>query len=401
MKDIYVYIDESMNPNPDSFDGSNIEERYFLLGMLITEIPFPNEPISNALKSLSNDPDVKIPKEEEQDALTLKRKYFHASFDSKNAHSWLCREINDVKFPLEFHVIYWDKTLKGADDLKTEKDVHKHLLNQLLAEFSFTHDIRINVFVAQRTSFAQRQASEIINEIKEAYIYSASQYYYKPTIYNNFMINIVEGDNTGVQICDFILWTFKRKILDGNSVWHSRLSDSRWIKFEQKPANGFPFGKESFDANGGLNLPFVKSENLFGEFIKSEKWDPEEVKQALQWVEFKIREKYLNIKENEDYLRNDLKELVEATSINITDNPQKDIEVVDILAKTTLLIVDTLPLQDLSNPQEMKLSQIAKGYAAFVMNYSDMRWIACRNYWCDIRENYFTAGSENLIKLPL
>lgn len=100
---VFAYADETIftiEPN------SNL--RALGCGILISRTEITPEVIREAIHNLSIDPDF----DEKKDTRTLERKYFHASDDSKNAHSHLCNSINKhIKSVFDF--TYYDNSTEN------------------------------------------------------------------------------------------------------------------------------------------------------------------------------------------------------------------------------------------------------------------------------------------------
>ncbi|MBC7408803.1 MAG: hypothetical protein H7339_10480 [Arcicella sp.] len=81
MKKFYVYADEAtFNRGSEEFLGT---------GIFISETQVNQEVVVHALKLLADDTDF----DKKMDDRTINHGYFHASEDSKNAHSHFCRSI--------------------------------------------------------------------------------------------------------------------------------------------------------------------------------------------------------------------------------------------------------------------------------------------------------------------
>ncbi len=83
----HVYSDESTFSDPRLCIG---------VGMLLSDSDISAALITNAMNALREDPDRFEGRSKTIDDRTIERGYFHASEDSKNAHSHLCNQINTL-----------------------------------------------------------------------------------------------------------------------------------------------------------------------------------------------------------------------------------------------------------------------------------------------------------------
>ena len=144
MKEWYIYIDESGDPNPQIVEGS---EAIFSAGMLLTTSEVVQSQINEALGKLKNDSDF----DDDLDTNTLDRGYFHASFDSKNAHSYICRVASSVN-PALLEVFRFDRTSEGYRQRsdETARTRHVNFVNLLICRSSTSRIDKVNVFIAER-----------------------------------------------------------------------------------------------------------------------------------------------------------------------------------------------------------------------------------------------------------
>src|SRR4051812_26671280 len=117
MAEAWVYIDESQSPHAAGVD----EGQPFWLGALITAFPIEQKLIAEALDKLRADPDAAG---NVHDIATLSRGYFHASDDSKNAHSWICQAIVAAPIDATFSATQWFFDRHDSDQYKGA-DLHR------------------------------------------------------------------------------------------------------------------------------------------------------------------------------------------------------------------------------------------------------------------------------------
>jgi len=126
----YVYCDESTFSDPKPCIG---------IGMLITETEIAPSAIEEALQRLQNDPDILIEPAKKLDEQTLKRRYFHASEDSKNAHSYLCEQINKLD-AAEFVCDFFDKYKLPTHEQYDDYLYHQaSILSSIRATYTIDH----------------------------------------------------------------------------------------------------------------------------------------------------------------------------------------------------------------------------------------------------------------------
>jgi hypothetical protein len=140
--DAWVYIDESQGPAADAVDPG----KPFRVGALVLEREVPADIINGALGELAADPDAQGNAADQE---TLRRGHFHASFDSKNAHSWLSRAIVAAGLDGEFSDMQWHF---GRKDSEKYGPSELHPLMNLLSALSAVQDDydAVHLVVAKR-----------------------------------------------------------------------------------------------------------------------------------------------------------------------------------------------------------------------------------------------------------
>jgi hypothetical protein len=83
---MHLYLDETTFGTSGEFLG---------YASFLTEKPIEIGLIETALTNLESDPARHLDQFKDQDSRTLERRYFHAADDSQNAHSHLCKAINE------------------------------------------------------------------------------------------------------------------------------------------------------------------------------------------------------------------------------------------------------------------------------------------------------------------
>lgn len=252
MVEAWVYVDESQAPcAAGAADGQP-----FWIGSLITQHPIDQALIAGALDCLKTDPDaVGVT----QDATTLARGFFHASEDSKNAHSWLCRALVRPPLQASFSAAQWFFGRPDSDDY-TGGDLHRaSVLLSIMTALQDDFDC-IHLFVAKREgSFEQRdidQWPEYSTKMQfEALLHMPSM----PTRFPPIVAKLVSPGEPGVQVCDFVLWATQRSRPDrltatGKNDWVNRLGLHLW-------ASGGVMGSAQHALHGtlsaGAERPFL------------------------------------------------------------------------------------------------------------------------------------------------
>jgi hypothetical protein len=224
--DAWVYIDESQAPHAAGADHG----QPFWLGAVITEHPIEQSLTAAALDQLKADPEAVG---NAQDTATLARGYFHASEDSKNAHSWVCRAIVDAPLDASFSATQW---FFGRRDSDQYGGGQLHRLTALLSALTVIEDDfdTVHIFVASREgSFEQKHMDEWPTYCTKIQLGALIGMPALPTRFPRLNAQLVPASHAGVQVCDFVLWAVQRSKLDGlnptgKSDWMKRLKLNLW-----------------------------------------------------------------------------------------------------------------------------------------------------------------------------
>jgi len=221
MGDAWVYIDESQAPE----QGGTEKGHPFWVAAVITEKPIPQELLDDALVRLRDDPDSA---ENGQDGETLRRGYFHASEDSKNAHSWICRAIVDGAIDAEFSATQWFFEGHEGEGLQGS-ELHQHaIILSALAAIESDFDC-IHILIAERTgTFQDSTIASWPQLLRAQQLGSVIQMPTLPARFPRIEAELVGAGHPGIQVSDFALWAVQRaKPLRlraaGNSDWIDRL----------------------------------------------------------------------------------------------------------------------------------------------------------------------------------
>ncbi len=165
MSEAWIYIDESQAPHP----GAVQSEGPFWLGALITRAPIEAHITTAAMAELAADPDAAG---NDMDLKTLTRGYFHASLDSKNAHSALCRAIVEQGLSAYLSASQW---FFDRDDSEDIQGARLHRLTALLrASSTFQRDYdAVHLSIARRAgSFEDHHAQEWLDYCRQTELFA-------------------------------------------------------------------------------------------------------------------------------------------------------------------------------------------------------------------------------------
>ncbi|MBR9847555.1 MAG: DUF3800 domain-containing protein, partial [Algicola sp.] len=221
--ELFVYTDETIFEI--EVDKQPIE--YIGAATLICTNPILDDWVSDAMSKLKADPDILDQKTTDIDTRTITNNFFHASMDSKNAHSHLCRSIvKNLNGNFQYSV-FERKNGVGWFGLKSEE-----LLVRLVSSLSSvqllneTQKVEKVVWVIEgRDSFTQYSVD---GWIEEWYDYYDSFFPFAltaiPVYYPNIEIYVKGKNDPGLQILDFLIWATNRKYgLVKDSTWFDRL----------------------------------------------------------------------------------------------------------------------------------------------------------------------------------
>lgn len=181
------------------------------IGCLLMDEDSCERIVAEALGNLEADSDLN-----KYDRRLLQRGYFHASEDSKNAHSWLCRSIHD-HLDGEFNYIFLDTT-----DEDPKKVLNGTL--QYLGIMIASSREPVKVQIERNSSLSEAKIQDVLSYVSRAIAEGAYNNYAIPSYFPKVELEIVDKRNTGIQVVDFILWAYNRsKQNPPNPVWLSRL----------------------------------------------------------------------------------------------------------------------------------------------------------------------------------
>ena len=216
---VFAYADETIfNVN------SKNTLRALGCGILICKTEIVTEVIQEAITNLSNDPDF----DKRQDRRTLERNYFHASDDSKNAHSHICNSINKhIKAIFDF--TYYDNILETLLNNSTHVEgILKRCLTSSTIEF-FNYPEEVFLIIEKRDQLNKTQIKEwkdFVYRLFEGASYNIPSY---KTYFPKINILLEGKSSPGLQVVDFLLWSVSRsKKSPKNTIWMKRLLFKTW-----------------------------------------------------------------------------------------------------------------------------------------------------------------------------
>lgn len=324
---IFAYADEtkfSLTKNhPNTVIGS---------GIFITSNEIPQDLINKALSELDKDPD-----KNKQDLKTLSNGFFHASLDSKNAHSHLCNMIN---YNLKgcFRYSYFDKSkTKPWEKIKTQEEINRLTLGLSSLDFYNSND-KVQLIIEGRDGFSQGQAENFISNWHNQL---DCNIYNQPSIityYPDIKVAVMNKNNPGLQVVDFLLWVFNRASMKKpDNVWKERLRFKHYSSHtvQDSPDSGGDFYiNESLNDEGRLNYPYkveepVNVEEFYQSYVTIEK-----TLRQLEKIEFPNHALHLR------YKLDKLESEVFSQMTMINDRLLNDI------ASLFIRLFDTLPIYD-------------------------------------------------------
>jgi hypothetical protein len=240
------------------------------------ERPITQDLIDAALERLRNDPEAKGNR---YDHATLARGFFHASEDSKNAHSALCKEIVGRNLAAAFDSSQW----YFARDEEGIEGARLHRLSVALSAMSaFQSDYdRLHLVVARREgSFEERDVPKFLQFVRDAGFYNVAQMPHLGTRFTEIYFELVDGKHPGVQVCDLVLWAVQRAKPErtkhtGDTKWLERLRIFVWA---QGGAEGGPQQKVAATLGKGVKsttplLPGAISPRPLADLTGPDQWE--------------------------------------------------------------------------------------------------------------------------------
>ncbi len=328
---IYAYADETI------FILDNLTNQTALgCGIFISDTEIKQGLIREALYNLKSDPEFQT----KLDGRTIKRKFFHASDDSKNAHSHLCVAINKhLKGVFDFS--YFDNvTEKDLKNSKFRENIISRCLSASTLEF-FNSPREVYLTVEQRQGYNDSDTSNWLQHIYHMYEGASYDIPSFKTFFPKITISLRGKREPGLQITDFLMWSVNRSIRKvPNATWLQRLKFTRWHFYRDE--NSHNRGQYQLNTLSLTN----PSENYPFKFKKPETW-------YLCLEAYILIERFLIAYDIEDFPPHALHLFDEFQSISArlkdTDYHIKS-EDLELIGSVFLKLFDTIPLyKDVEN----------------------------------------------------
>lgn len=345
---IFAYADETiftLEPNTDV--------RALGCGILICKAQITPGVILEAIQNLSTDTDF----DEKKDKRTLDRQYFHASDDSKNAHSHFCKSINKHVTGV-FDFTYFDNSTENqVSNLIHTEGIFKRCLTSSSIEF-FNYPAEVFLIIEKRNNLNNKDVErwkESIYRLFEGSSYDIPSY---KTYFPKINIILAGKSNPGLQVVDFMLWAVNRsKKIPPNEIWMKRLAFKNWHYY--KDGDGHKRGQYYLNCQPDINLKV----NYDLPFKKADSWD--EVIEAFILIERFLR----HIDESNFTNANShlWKDVTNISKLLKDDSKHLKSENLELIGRLFIRLFDTLPLYaDISTDEEWKLMFHAKYLAAML-----------------------------------
>jgi hypothetical protein len=216
---IFVYADETI------FTTDKAENNYGLgCGVFVSSKEITQEIVDEALYNLEKDNDF----DNNQDSRTVERRYFHASDDSKNAHSHFCNSVNKNVVGI-FDYTYFDN-IKSIN--RSQKGFYENIFNQCLNGSSmelFESTDEVFLTIEKRNTLSEEMTLKWLNILYKLYEGTAYTIPTYKTYYPKINIALKGKKEPGLQVVDFLIWSLNRtkaKIPDDR--WHKRVKYRTW-----------------------------------------------------------------------------------------------------------------------------------------------------------------------------
>jgi len=369
----YIYVDESEFATPKNCIG---------VGGIVSDSHIDEKIIERALTNLKNDPDIQSEETKELDSRTLKRKYFHASEDSKNAHSHIFTEAMklDYIFCCDFH----DPNL--SDEGKSLEDYYVLSFINSLVPLANTKE-NIKCFVEQRPGITTKSLNDSYKLYKRQLLLNAYDQPFIPCFFPQIDFQIVDKTNPGVQIADLLLWVVNRKV-NGDLIWYNRI----------KSAFKYNFISES-QSWGGENITIGKGivEAAKVSQLNYMPKDPDKIVDDNKMMNFflhaiKVCEYYYKNPVNET---SQLKEKIEYIVKHKKDSNKTGY--IKKLARTYLMIFDMVDLIENEDSKKNKeFLMLSKKYLALILREDLVHGVRTQIWFNRLRENIITNDPDLL-----
>lgn len=356
---LYAYSDETEFKKSDSDIDTIVGT-----GVLITKERISESLILECLQNLKNDKDINS-----IDQKTLKNGFFHASQDSKNAHSHLCVGINKNISACFIYSYYNQKCSIETNINLSIEDLNRQTLTLSALELFRNKIDKVVLTIENRSGFSEAAAKEWL---KRLYNQLLKLTYNQPTFityYPRFEIVISSKKEPGLQITDFILWALNRNNTQKpDAKWAKRLNFKTYMyhSIEDSPESGGTYFLNSFSfGDEMINYPYPL------EKIESD----EEFYDIYITIEYVIRQLCeVKLPTHVEHFFCDL-QILKA----IFDKKQHfETEDLQLLCSTFIKLFDTLPIyHEIEEEKDWKKLLKAKKLAGQLLHQSSIWFNMC------------------------
>lgn len=216
--ELFAYIDETAS---DRTSGPGIQ--LVGAGALFTDAPVGKEVINEAIASLRVHPDLgRYPKSK----LNIEKEVFHASKDSPISKECFFKSVNS-QIKGEFCCYFTD--IDSQREIMSPRSIEEIYRSASRINLAAAHDLpvkKLNIFIESRREFSKSHIEQWIetsyaNIDAYAYEFCTSPQYYPSTV-----ISLTDKTNPGVQVSDYLLWMYLRRI---------KIQDYLWSQFLRQP----------------------------------------------------------------------------------------------------------------------------------------------------------------------
>lgn len=369
----FIYSDESRFP--ESSD-------YVATGMLISDSEVGVSLIQSALQELDADPDRHDPKLQAQDERTLHQGYFHASEDSKNAHSHLCKAINTGVNGI-FASHYFRREAMRPHEQSDSHLLHLSSMLSSLRGFETRDEVK---FIFERRGGLNTTRLRTWHEELELQV--ALAIYDQPCIPAFFppCSFLVEGkENPGLQCTDFLLWVANRN-KQGDPTWFNRIRSTVKISFDMQQT----------DREGGVDIPInngITEIDVWYEIGDCPK-DTDISKEKFTYIPFDALACLRRIGDLPDHLKHREIQINEVISNRLDPNYP---DYIDKLAFIYIACFDTAPyINNTTTQEEKEWLLFIKKMMSLVLNKSEIHGVRTRDYLTRIWRHAIEQQSELL-----
>jgi len=357
-------VDESTFAEPNPCVGA---------GMLISDEEIKDEIINIAIENLKKDPDIHKPPENKLDKRTISRGWFHASEDSKNAHSHLLTEINkniNAEFVSEFHDI-----AKKSKNLINRDYYAVSLINSTLSAMHTRDNAKF--FIEHRPGLTMSILENNHKELEKELLSSIYNLPMLPVYFPKIEYSIVKKNNPGVQCTDLLLWAVNRRV-NGDSKWHDRIK-SRFKSVMMTQSKDW--GNDDFLIGKGVKGPVrYYTDSSFP--IDSDKIVSREMLLKFYLKAIKIVEYYSNNPlQHLSHLQNEINNIAKEKLNLVCKN------YLERLFSIYLKIFDMIPLiNNTTSQSDVQYLLLSRKYLSLPLKHDELHAITTRMFYSKIRK---------------